>query len=203
MSNALIVFIRNPVKGKVKTRLGRAIGDDAALQVYLQLCLLTRNAICTFSGKKYLFYSDEIIWNDEWDSREFDKQRQVGNDLGERISNAFEMAFLVHRRILLIGSDCPYLKPYHLNQALDYLNDADCVIGPAKDGGYYLIGLNQRIPGLFLNKSWSTSLVFNETCDTLKNDNHSYALLETLEDIDNPEDWEHYLNDHLKSKKNF
>lgn len=194
MSAALIIFIKNPVRGFVKTRVAKAVGDDEALHMYLQLCALTRQLALNFKGTKYLFYSDEIVQDDEWDPEQFSKHNQQGNDLGERMLNAFRMIFEQHEKIILIGSDCPYLHTDHLNQAIQKLNDADCVLGPALDGGYYLIGLRKMIDELFIDKSWSHPGVFDQSIITLNRGNHSVTVLEPLEDIDEIEDWERYQN---------
>lgn len=194
MSIALIIFIKNPIKGRVKTRLGKVIGEEEALQIYLELCRLTRNAVHDFPGAKYVFYSDEIIEEDAWSSIQFLKMQQHGSDLGDRMTNAFKTLFEYHDRIILIGSDCPYLQKHHLLQAIQELDKVDCVIGPAKDGGYYLLGINTMIPQLFIDKSWSTQHVLVETLMTIKELNHTVQLLETLEDIDTISDWERYLN---------
>lgn len=192
MSVALIIFIKNPIEGKVKTRLGRVVGEDEALRIYLELCKLTRKCVDDFPGVKYLFYSDEIISADEWSEESYNKQKQQGKDLGERMLNAFKLVFSQHNRIIIIGSDCPYLKKSHLLQALETLEKVNCVIGPARDGGYYLLGLNKMIPELFKDKRWSSKYLFAETLDTLKELNHSVSFLEALEDIDDISDWERY-----------
>jgi rSAM/selenodomain-associated transferase 1 len=194
LSAALIIFIKNPVKGVVKTRIARAVGDDVALSIYLQLCSLTRQVALNFSGTKYLFYSDEVVHDDEWKPEQFSKLVQHGSDLGERMFNAFNSVFQQHDKIILIGSDCPYLNLNHMKQAIQKLNEVDCVLGPAQDGGYYLIGLRIMITELFTDKSWSHANVLNQSINTLNERNHSFTLLDTLEDIDELEDWERYLN---------
>jgi rSAM/selenodomain-associated transferase 1 len=202
LNSALIIFIKNPIKGQVKTRLGRAIGDDEALRIYLELCKATEVAVFDFSGMKYLFYSDEIIQDDDWNSIHYMKRKQVGNNLGERMSQAFESTFKLHDQIILIGSDCPYLKNDHLLAALTALRNVDCVIGPAKDGGYYLLGLRTMIPELFIDKNWSSQTVLAETLNTLNALDHSYQLIETLEDIDTIADWKRYQNSLLFGSRN-
>ena len=194
MSTALIIFIKNPNIGQVKTRLAKEIGDEQALEIYLELCRLTRVVIHDFPGTKYLFYSDEIISDDDWDPVLFIKQLQSGRDLGERMKNAFSSVFHKNEKIILIGSDCPYLKLTHLNEASQELNKVDCVIGPAKDGGYYLLGLSSMIDELFMDKKWSSNLVLLQTLKTLNEKNHSVSQLETMEDIDTITDWERYLD---------
>lgn len=194
MQDALIIFIKNPVKGLVKTRLAKDLGDDKALQIYHKLCDLTRNSALGFRGDKYLFYSDEIVFHDAWNEGNFIRQKQEGKDLGERMANAFETVFKKGSvRVLIIGSDCPYLKSQHLFQAINKLHDFDCVVGPAVDGGYYLLGLKKMIPELFMEKSWSTQKLLEETIQTLKTRNHTIFIMDTLEDVDDNASWERYL----------
>jgi rSAM/selenodomain-associated transferase 1 len=193
LKNALIIFIKNPVKGRVKTRLAKELGEDEALNVYHILCDLTRKAALHFQGDKYLFYSDEVVFEDGWDETHFIKHKQEGQDLGERISNAFKNVIGRYESMLIIGSDCPYLKEIHLKQAIDKLQECDCVMGPAADGGYYLLGIKKMIPGLFSDKSWSEGSLLAETKACLNSLNQSYFFLETLEDVDDLAAWERYL----------
>ncbi len=196
----LIIFIKNPVSGLVKTRLAKVLGEDVALQIYLNLCEITRNAIIRLDCTKYLFYSDSIIENDQWSSQHYHKFIQKGDDLGKRMATAFSILFSKHPQLVLIGSDCPYLKESHIQKAFDMLETADCVLGPAKDGGYYLIGLKQIIPELFEHKSWSQKSLLTETIETLLKQNKSIFLTELLSDIDEISDWEEYTS--IKNPEN-
>ena len=180
----LIIFIKNPVAGKVKTRLADAIGDEMALEVYLQLLAITRvvseNVDCT----RHLFYSDEIE-SDEWDSDKFNKHVQEGDSLGERMKNAFNQVFaLGAKQAVIIGSDCPKLNSNLVHSAFEILNEKDVVIGPAKDGGYYLIGMRAPLPFLFDDKEWSTDTVFEDTVVDLMENRLTYGRLRQLSDVD-------------------
>lgn len=192
-SAALIVFIKNPVLGKVKTRIAVTSGEFTALQIYLQLQVITRKQCINYQGSKYLFYSDFIDTNDAWDSNLFNKKLQTGNDLGIRMKHAFRELFLQHSKVIIIGSDCPYLKTNHIQEASKLLDTYDCVIGPAKDGGYYLLGLNSLHKSLFQDKNWSSATVLYESILDLKQLNLSYKMLEVLEDIDTLESWNRFL----------
>lgn len=180
--------------GKVKTRLARTIGDEEALSVYDTLCELTRLAVAPVDCIKYLYYSDFVVKHDHWPEPPYFKKIQEGKDLGQRMANAFSALFSLHNSIILIGSDCPYLHEGHIQEAFEHLKHVDCVLGPASDGGYYLIGLSAMIPELFINKSWSRDTLLNESLDTLTQLNKSVYLLTELSDIDNHTDWEDYCN---------
>lgn len=193
-SSGIIIFIKNPVLGQVKTRLAKTLGNIEALRIYLELCKITRNAIENINCSKYLFYSEEIIDNDAWPLSEFTKYMQRGVDLGERMSNAFRQVFSHHQHLVLIGSDCPYICSKHIQQAFLSLKNTDCVLGPAVDGGYYLIGLKEMIPDLFINKKWSSDILLTQTLESLKIVKKSVFKMETLSDIDDSEDWQSYCD---------
>jgi len=185
----LMIFIKNPVKGKVKTRLAKTIGDEKALDVYHKLLKHTQKITSPISGDKLLFYSDFIDSADNWNAELFQKQVQTGRDLGERMSNAFQLAFLKkHKKVIIIGSDCIDLTAKHIDEAFNLLEEKDIVIGPAKDGGYYLVGMKALHQTLFLNKKWSSSSVFSDTIESVRSLNLSLGLLEELSDIDDEKD---------------
>jgi uncharacterized protein len=185
--NLLLIFIRNPELGKVKTRLAAAIGDKNALEIYQFLLLHTRNAVQDLSFDKRVMYSDEIIDNDIWSNEIFDKQVQFGQDLGTRMKNAFADGFdQDYDKIVIIGSDLYDLETANILEAFDKLDTSDVVLGPAKDGGYYLLGLKNIPNGIFINKNWGTNSVLK---DTLADINHlKIHLLEEKNDIDTVND---------------
>ena len=188
MNSALIIFVKNLRRGKVKTRLAASFGEDAALEIYSTLLQHTRKITETLHVDKFLFYSD-IVENDDWPA-DYSKCIQEGSDLGERMENAFQFLFRnEYEKMVIIGSDCLELHPGIINQAFMKLQDTDVVIGPAKDGGYYLLGLKDASPFLFINVDWGTNRVLNQTVSILENRKSTYALLETLNDIDEPQDW--------------
>ncbi len=190
---ALIVFIKNPVLGRVKTRIAATAGEIQALQIYQKLLEITQKQCIHYLGTKYLFYNDFIDPLDAWDPNVFIKKLQSGNDLGLRMQHAFCEVFQQHSKVIIIGSDCPYLKTTHLEAASVLLDTYDCVIGPAKDGGYYLLGLNSLQARLFQDKNWSSATVLYESLLDLKQLNLSYKMLEVLEDIDTLESWNRFL----------
>ena len=202
MNNALIIFIKNPVKGKVKTRLAATIGDDMALVIYQKLLKHTLNIVEHVAAHKFIFFSDAIEESIGYINTPVDKFVQSGNDLGEKMNNAFEQLFKnKYERIIIIGTDCPCITTNILEEAFSKLNDNDVVIGPAADGGYYLIGMKQMQNTLFDNIAWSTSSVLYSTIDKCVNNKLSYTLLAELNDVDEEKDLIHFENS-INMKKN-
>jgi len=185
--NLIIVFTRNPEYGKVKTRLAKTIGDDSALNIYKFLLNHTEKTIRNINCNKAIYYSEKIRDNDIWDPSIYHKHQQKGDDLGDRMLNAFNNAFNnKYKKVIIVGSDLFDLNPNHLKEAFNQLDKNDFVIGPAKDGGYYLLGMKNLHSQVFLNKDWGTSTVFKNTMTDLQNE--SVFLLEELNDIDTYDD---------------
>jgi rSAM/selenodomain-associated transferase 1 len=189
--NRIIVFTRNPELGKVKTRLAKTLGDQSALEIYKHLLKHTEETIRELNYDKAIYYSENIHQNDIWNDTIYSKHLQKGTDLGERMFNAFQDAFNSQfEKVIIIGSDLLDLKPHHIHQAFEELETNDFVIGPAKDGGYYLLGMKQINPNIFKNKAWGTSSVLKNTLNDIEHFN--VKLLEELNDIDTFEDMQHY-----------
>ena len=181
--NLLLIFTRNPEFGKVKTRLARDIGHQAALDIYKFLLAHTAKICTPLDTEKAVYYSEEIPNNDLWNATVFQKKKQIGEDLGERMQNAFAEGFnLGYSKIIIIGSDLYDIETKDLEQAFNVLNNHEIVIGPAEDGGYYLLGMKQLYPKLFKNKNWGTATVLQDTINELKKSN--YKLLEKRNDVD-------------------
>lgn len=189
MENALIIFIRNPESGKVKTRLAATIGNEKALLVYLELLRHTREITLDLPIRKLLFYAENIAETDEWPQENFEKYRQPEGDLGRRMEAAFEQAFSEGAgKVIIIGSDCYELTLDLIERAFEELSCHDAVIGPAADGGYYLLGFSALNRSVFRNKSWSTDTVFQDTVQDLKEAGLSYKVLPVLHDVDEEND---------------
>lgn len=187
--NLLMIFIKNPVEGKVKTRLGASIGSVNALQVYKKLLNHTREVALQVSVDRQVWYSSMIDHRDSWSSDNFSKQLQKGADLGERMSSAFESAFDGgYSKVVIIGSDCFGLSHQHIEKAFQALEQHDTVIGPSKDGGYYLLGMKSYSPELFNDIEWSTPQVFDKTIEHFRSHDLSFKTLDVLNDIDTIED---------------
>ena len=188
-SNAIIIFVRNPILGKVKTRLAKTIGDIEALKVYNSLLEHTMQQTENLTCDKFLFYDTIVGQNDIFDNNKYIKKIQTGNDLGEKMENAFQELFQIgYKNIIIIGSDLFDLNTNHIENAFLKMENHEVVIGPAEDGGYYLLGLKKIIPLIFKNKNWGTETVLKQTLENLTTFNVSF--LETLNDIDTFEDLE-------------
>ena len=193
LNQALIIFIRNPILGKVKTRLARTVGDEQALSIYKELLKHTHDITQTLPCDKYVFYADSITESDIWENSIYRKLMQSGKDLGERMQAAFELLFSKgYQHICIIGSDCYELTTEIIQQAFDPLRQYDAVIGPSVDGGYYLLGLSRMQSSLFTSIEWSTDKVLAQTINACIAVHSSYILLSTLHDIDDEQDWIQY-----------
>lgn len=190
MQNHLIIFIKNPVLGTVKTRLAKTIGDEAALKVYKDLMHKCQLESLSTHTKRHLYYSRQIIEKDGWSSSDFEKKLQAEGDLGVKISEAFKSVFLEGDRVIVIGSDCYDLSAETIEHAFKELENVDLVIGPANDGGYYLLGTKRFYPSLFEEIQWSTETVLNETLKQANELNLTVSTLEELVDLDTLEDLE-------------
>ena len=190
-NKALIVFTRNPELGKCKTRLAKSIGDEEALKVYKQLLQHTANEAIKVNASRYAYYSVKVRENDIWDTAHFNKKQQFGDDLGIRMQNAFKECFkLGHEKVIIIGSDLLDLSSTIIEEAYQKLDTNDAVIGPALDGGYYLLGLNQPFEDVFNIYDWGTETVYKQTIKKLSS--HKTAILKPLNDIDYLEDLKPY-----------
>lgn len=190
----LIIFYRNPVIGKVKTRLAATVGNRKALDIFQKLALHTRRVTENLPQDKIIFYSDAIDLMDMWPNAGYLKALQQGEDLGEKMHRAFQAGFETgYSAICIIGTDCYELSEEVVALAFSALESAEAVIGPAYDGGYYLLGLKKAHERIFENKEWSTSTVFERTIKDFKALGLSYVKLPVLRDIDVeddlPADW--------------
>ena len=180
--------------GKVKTRLAADIGERAAFEINNFLLKHTAAVTKDLPVVKEVHYSEEIGEDDFWEEEFFQKKNQHGEDLGERMKNAFEAGFRNgYKNIIIIGSDLYDLCKEDLENAFQQLKDHQYVIGPAEDGGYYLLGMKAMNREIFQNKSWGSSTVFQETIKDLNG--KKIAFLEYRNDIDVYED--------IKNNKDF
>jgi rSAM/selenodomain-associated transferase 1 len=191
-NRAVIVFLKNPIAGKVKTRLASSIGDEKALKVYKKLMHHTINIVSDSDADIFLFFSPDIPKNLDFPS-EMKIVLQNGSDLGEKMKNAFRYVFEEnYEQVVIVGSDCPELKSTHLNQAFSFLDVVDVVFGPAIDGGYYLLGMKKLHDSFFEKKQWSTDSVLMDTLENIRSQNLDYSQLEKLSDLDTIEDYKKF-----------
>jgi rSAM/selenodomain-associated transferase 1 len=193
----LMIFCKAPVAGQVKTRLTTGLTAEQAMQMHIELTQRTLQLAtisklcpvqlwCTPSIDHAFFKTSAQIYH-------VNLQKQQGVDLGERMNNAFCPALNSYSRALIIGCDCPSLTGQDLEEALTALNQENCcVLAPAEDGGYVLIGLNQPHPELFDNMPWGSEQVLEHTRARIKQYNlHHYELKEQW-DVDTPKDLARY-----------
>jgi len=182
--NLLLIFTRNPELGKCKTRLAASVGDHAALQIYIFLLKHTINITQGLRNTDLeVYYSDNVLEDDLWDNATCAKRLQQGKDLGERMAYAFRMGFHSgYERIVIIGSDMYDLSGTDIENAFAALDENEFVLGPASDGGYYLLGMKTLYEELFKDKEWGGDKVFSDTMRNLEG--RKVALMETKNDID-------------------
>ena len=190
MNNAaLIVFLRAPEQGRVKTRLAAKVGDARALQVYETLLLHTLRQAEPLRCSKAAWYADGIPSNDLSAPYGFIAHAQLGDDLGARMELAFRTAFEAgHAPVVIVGTDCPSVSEDLLREAFTSLEDHDAVIGPARDGGYWLLGMRRMTAEVFNGKKWSSDSVRRDTIADLERLGLSFALLPELIDVDTEQD---------------
>ncbi|MEZ4809434.1 MAG: TIGR04282 family arsenosugar biosynthesis glycosyltransferase [Allomuricauda sp.] len=188
MNNSLLlIFTRNPELGKCKTRLAAKVGDPTALEIYRFLLEHTVSITRSLNVTKWTCYSENIWNHDIWDNNSYLKKLQVGADLGERMLHAFQEGFRAgFEKIIIIGSDMFNLSKEDLEMAFLALENHDHVIGPAEDGGYYLLGMKSLKKELFQNKSWGTDTVLADTLEDLKTG--TVFMLPERNDVDLYED---------------
>lgn len=190
----LIIFTRYPEPGKTKTRLIAALGSVGAANLQRQMTehtILQVKELQTTVGvsSEVRFVGGNLQLMQEWLGFDLVYQSQGEGDLGLRMARSLNDAFQSHaEQVVIIGTDCPGANSLILAQAFAQMPSVDLVIGPAIDGGYYLIGLRRFIPELFVNIDWGTSQVLQQTVDIATQLNVSYIYLPILADIDRPED---------------
>jgi rSAM/selenodomain-associated transferase 1 len=198
MKRAVLIFAKNLIYGEVKTRLAATVGNDVSFAVYKKLLQHTKEATENIMCDKIVFYSNHIEEQDIWHSNLFKKHLQSGRDLGEKMQNAFAYAFDNKcEEAIIIGTDCFDLTSSIINDAFSHLKKHDIVIGPAYDGGYYLLGMKTLHSNLFENIEWSTDTVFVTTVAKCKSLNLSYNSLPYLHDIDEEKDLIHLKKENV------
>lgn len=190
----IVVFVKNAIPGKVKTRLAKTIGEKEALDVYLKLLEITKKEVLKVGANKEVWYAWDIGKDDIWKEDIFSKKIQIEGDLGEKMKHAFEDSFKNGcSKMVLIGSDCPTLTSKIMEDAFAKLDDNDVVFGPSEDGGYYLIGMSSYKPEVLKGIDWSTERVMEQTELRAEENKIKLAKLQVLNDIDNEHDWNQYL----------
>ena len=203
MTEKLIIYSRYPEPGKTKTRMIPALGKEGAADLQREMTEHTLRTAKQLKSDRNIDIEVHFAGGNEqlmsdWLGKDIDYVAQVTGDLGIKMQSSFQQAFdRDNQRVVIIGIDCPDINLKILNEAFNSLQQHELVLGVAKDGGYYLIGLNKTIPQLFQNISWGTDIVLKQTKAIADRLNLNVKYLTTLSDIDYPEDlpiWQKYLD---------
>ncbi len=192
----LLVFVKYPQPGRVKTRLARTVGPERAATLYrdwiglvldrLQPLRVTTRLVAYFDGAAERAFADWHQFADDW-------QPQPAGDLGERLAAGFQAGFASGGPVLAVGTDCLEMEPDLLEQAFEELSHKDVVFGPTPDGGYYLVGTAAVRPSLYRAVRWSSPYTLSDHLLRCRAEGWSVALLPTRHDLDTWEDWQAYL----------
>ena len=192
----LLIFVKAPSPGEVKTRLLPILSAEDACQLYRCLVLDTLNAARALRGVHVvLAYAATSQFPDcSWLGEEVPIVLQQGDDLGARLVHAFRWAFARKaRHVVVVGSDAPDISTHWLRLAFQELSRVDVVVGPSTDGGYHLIGLNHPHPKLLTDMPWSTDRLLAQTLQRIRRLGLTVRCLEPISDLDTPKDVQRYL----------
>ncbi len=192
----LILFTRYPESGQTKTRLIPALGAEGAADFQRRMTECLVDQVKKFQEQRPVSFVVRFVGGDAALMRQWLGERryaaQQGENLGARLQQAFSAAFAEgFRRVVIIGADCPALSPQIMAEAFCLLEKNDVVLGPARDGGYYLVGLRAPHSELFTQIAWGTGDVLTQTIEAASRIHASVKLLELLADVDRPEDLQH------------
>jgi uncharacterized protein len=202
MVERVVVFARYPEPGFAKTRLIPVLGREGAAELHRKMTERTLSRVRSLARIRGVSLEVRYVGGDRtkmmgWLGSDLTFRRQRGANLGSRMAGAFRQAFKDGaKRVVIIGTDCPAITTRLLKDALDSLYRHELVVGPAVDGGYYLIGLRRVIPDLFQAVKWGTNEVLAETMRRAAKFGVTAAVLPTEGDVDCPEDL--YLWDERK-----
>ena len=196
--NTIIIFCKYPIEGNVKTRIAKTIGNEVSVNLYKLLSeYIFQELLKTENVFQYLFYDNNADRDKikKWAGAEFTYELQEGNDLGEKMYNAFNK--VIDRgstKTIIVGTDIPDISSDIIQKAFQALNNSDVVIGPAMDGGYYLLGMKRLYKSFFTGIEWSNHTVLKKTLEKINSLNLSYSMLPELIDIDTEEDLKNWLS---------
>ncbi|HJZ90081.1 MAG TPA: TIGR04282 family arsenosugar biosynthesis glycosyltransferase [Gemmataceae bacterium] len=195
----LLVFVKYPEPGKVKTRLASELGAETAASLYRDWVGMVLRAVQPVRPEvRVVGYFDGAPAGRfaEWDQYVDLWLEQPGGALGFRLAAAFDWAYDRGHPLLAIGTDCLDLNAGHVISAVNFLRDHEAVFGPATDGGYYLVGTRRHIPGFFEGVRWSSPHTLADQLARAHDLGCEYVLLPTLADIDTAADWRAYRERH-------
>jgi uncharacterized protein len=195
MKTALIILVHDSVPCAVKTGKIDTISEQESIAMRRQLLMHTQRVTINLVSDKFLFINEFSSGNDVWNKGGYIKRMQRGRSTGEIMLNAFEAIFsLGYSKVVMISSDSIETESTHLVHAFDNLNSYDIVIGPAQEGGYYLLGMKKMHPLLFKHKAWNTIVLLQQTLDDITELRLTYHLQQVLNDVE--EEKEKYLLHH-------
>ena len=190
----VVMMLKAPLEGYAKTRLASALGAPGAQDAYEELLKVLFDSLedlpdmeLRVSPKESLKWAQSMCRRPDWSV-----QWQGDGNLGERLERAARETLIHHSAVILIGADCPYIQPEDIAKAFAALETHEAVIGPARDGGYWLLGLKKPFPDLFTRMPWSTHQVFQETVHRLERMRVPYQRLRLLEDVDELGAWQRF-----------
>ncbi len=187
--NCILLFVKYPVPGRVKTRLGRSVGQKTAAELYNTFVLDLLSGLAGFDAALRICFDpyEPQMRYQEWLGADYSYIPQQGSDLGRRMENAFESVFSEgFSRVVIIGSDSPDLPADFISAAFAKLDSFDAVVGPSSDGGYYLIGFKRKffLPTVFSDIAWSGPSVFEKTKQILDTNQRQTFFLPQWHDVD-------------------
>ena len=186
----LCILAKNPVLGRAKTRIGKVKGDHIALAVYNRLLTYTRNMALACNVPLAIYFDQYIDKGVFWPDDYFSKNLQAVGDLGTKMATCFQAELKHVEKAIVIGADCPEIDPTDIQNAFSALDRCDIVIGPATDGGYYLLAMKKFHSFLFEDMPWSQENLLEQTLAKIQSEQLSVVLLDEKSDIDYWEDWE-------------
>ena len=202
-SSVLVMqFSKWPEEGRVKTRLMPALGASGALAAHVRLSLEVLDNLIA-SGYPVQFWWDRALEQapdaaapvlSKLDSAQIATGIQQGKNLGQRMEAALTQVLENHDKALVVGSDCPSVDPDYVRQAVAELDTSDVVLGPSNDGGYVMIGARRVVAGMLDGVNWGTGSVLDQTCTRMAGLGLSVSLLPPRWDVDEPEDWQRFLD---------
>lgn len=193
----LMLFTRAPVPGQTKTRLIPALGEEGAAQLHRRLLESTLHTLSQCKADTIELWctpdSTHPAFQHYAANYPLTLKTQQGTDLGQRLAHAFELAITGRHYAIAIGSDCPELAAGDIERTIALLDAGnDAVIGPAADGGYYLLGLRRFETTLFQDIAWGTQTVLRQTLNRLQQAGFRFDMLDTKHDLDRPADLVHF-----------
>lgn len=187
----LCIFAKPPIVGKTKSRLAASIGEEPVVELSkIMLNILIKEGKSSIAEKIIIYIPQEFSLSDfkGIDLEGLEGKKQIGVNLGEKMSNMFQECCENNNQVILIGSDCVSITKNILNEGFEKLKSCPIVIQPADDGGYVLIGQSKFIPHVFSGPKWGSATVFNTTIEILRSNSTPFYQLPSAFDIDIKED---------------